>query len=222
MRKVACRSNTNACTHSFVRAGKIGPLAWQTYQQVGARMTAFGAGLRALGAAQKSRVGLYSLNRPEWVIAEQACHAYNICPVPLYGAQCMLAPISRAERSSARRRHAGSRCGAASDRAGWRRHCCRWSGQGENGALAAIVCRSLTALRAQLVQIAQSGACPDFKGDCARICFAYLTFVPSHCSGCDYAGAAVREEDGAAAVEQRADCHDLRASRETRARCFAV
>lgn len=32
----------------------------------------------------RENVALYSVNRPEWVIAEQACFMYNYCTVPLY------------------------------------------------------------------------------------------------------------------------------------------
>ncbi len=33
---------------------------------------------------QDTYIGLYSINRAEWVIAEQACNAYSIVTVPLY------------------------------------------------------------------------------------------------------------------------------------------
>ncbi|KAJ3345165.1 Protein MICROTUBULE ORGANIZATION 1, partial [Kappamyces sp. JEL0680] len=31
-----------------------------------------------------TNIGLFSLNRPEWVIAEQACYMYGYVTVPLY------------------------------------------------------------------------------------------------------------------------------------------
>ena len=36
------------------------------------------------GFEQKTNVGLYSVNREEWVLAEQGCFMYNLCTVPLY------------------------------------------------------------------------------------------------------------------------------------------
>ena len=34
--------------------------------------------------AAGDRVGLYAMNRPEWIISEYACYAQNLCTVPLY------------------------------------------------------------------------------------------------------------------------------------------
>jgi len=42
------------------------------------------AASRALGLEAQARVGLYSANRPEWVIGEQACFTNNLVTVPLY------------------------------------------------------------------------------------------------------------------------------------------
>lgn len=36
------------------------------------------------GFEPKSNIGLYSVNRAEWVLAEQGSYMYNICTVPLY------------------------------------------------------------------------------------------------------------------------------------------
>ena len=45
-----------------------------------------GAGLLSLNvpAGQQSFIGIYSQNRPEWVITEQAVNAYSMVLVPLY------------------------------------------------------------------------------------------------------------------------------------------
>ena len=48
--------------------GQIGPYQYQTYKQVSDRIRNFGAGLRSLGIHDKSRIGLYAINRAEWVI----------------------------------------------------------------------------------------------------------------------------------------------------------
>ena len=37
-----------------------------------------------MGIAEEANIGLYSINRPEWVIAEHACYAFNMVTVPLY------------------------------------------------------------------------------------------------------------------------------------------
>ncbi|KAK9463150.1 eukaryotic long-chain fatty acid CoA synthetase (LC-FACS) [Lipomyces oligophaga] len=64
---------------------------WETYGQVAERRTDFGSGLVKLardvvGMAdpQKFPVAIYSPNRPEWVITDLACHAYNLYGVTLY------------------------------------------------------------------------------------------------------------------------------------------
>jgi len=40
--------------------------------------------LSCVGNSQGSCVGLYMINRPEWVISELACAAYSYVSVPLY------------------------------------------------------------------------------------------------------------------------------------------
>lgn len=38
----------------------------------------------ALGARCKDLVGIYSQNRPEWILFEQGCYCYSLVVVPLY------------------------------------------------------------------------------------------------------------------------------------------
>jgi len=64
--------------------GQIGPYVWQSYKQVSERALRLGAALAHLGVTPKSCVGVYSANRPEWVIADQALHAFSLVSVPLY------------------------------------------------------------------------------------------------------------------------------------------
>jgi long-chain acyl-CoA synthetase len=65
--------------------GQAGEYRWQTYAEVAKRFTWFGSGLLELTGLQSGAfVGIYSINRPEWVIVEQACNAYSLVPVPLY------------------------------------------------------------------------------------------------------------------------------------------
>ncbi|KAK9463154.1 eukaryotic long-chain fatty acid CoA synthetase (LC-FACS) [Lipomyces oligophaga] len=84
----------NMLGHRFLidRAKEIwSPYLWQTYGTVAERRTNFGAGLcylndELLGNAKQSQyaIGLFSQNRPEWIITDLACHAYNLIVVPLY------------------------------------------------------------------------------------------------------------------------------------------
>jgi len=73
--------------------GSVGDFVWQTFEEVGRRAEAFGAGLVHFGLCPetgdpelfgKGILGFYSKNRPEWVIAEQGCYSQSIVPVPSY------------------------------------------------------------------------------------------------------------------------------------------
>lgn len=62
----------------------VGPYVWQSYDQVGARVSHFGAGLRHLGVREGQSVGIMAPNRPEWLVAELACSTQSMVSVPLY------------------------------------------------------------------------------------------------------------------------------------------
>ena len=64
--------------------GTPGPYIWQTYDRVLARINHIGSGLTKLGLGPQSFVGLYSINRTEWYLAEQASLMYSMITVPLY------------------------------------------------------------------------------------------------------------------------------------------
>ena len=73
--------------------GEALPYKWENYKEVGSRVDQFASGLMKLGLCPsvedvelKNRgvLGLFSVNRPEWVIAEQACFCYSLIPVPMY------------------------------------------------------------------------------------------------------------------------------------------
>jgi long-chain acyl-CoA synthetase len=71
-----------------------------TYAVVGAARTAVGSGLVQNGIPKGSCVGLYMINRPEWVITELACGSYSYISVPLYdtlGASAVKYIINHAE-----------------------------------------------------------------------------------------------------------------------------
>lgn len=68
-----------------VRSGNNGNgYVFETYAQVSARVHAFAAGLSRLVGEGSKNVGLFSVNRPEWLIAEQACFSEGYVTVPLY------------------------------------------------------------------------------------------------------------------------------------------
>merc|ERR1719507_2832480 len=73
--------------------GTAGDFVWQTYEEVGKKVEAFGAGLMHFGLCPltgdkelygRGILGFYSKNRAEWCIAEQGCYSQSIIPVPSY------------------------------------------------------------------------------------------------------------------------------------------
>ncbi len=53
-------------------------------QTVWKRSHNFAGGLVQVGCKAKENIGIFSKNRPEWVITEQACYAQNMVVVSLY------------------------------------------------------------------------------------------------------------------------------------------
>eukprot|EP01117_Protostelium_nocturnum_P020817 TRINITY_DN95_c0_g1_i1.p1 TRINITY_DN95_c0_g1~~TRINITY_DN95_c0_g1_i1.p1 ORF type:complete len:683 (+),score=236.38 TRINITY_DN95_c0_g1_i1:88-2136(+) len=67
--------------------GKAGPYQFVTYKQVNARVVNFASGLSKLGVKTDANVGIFSVNRLEWMITDLAC-IYLRCPtVSLYETQ---------------------------------------------------------------------------------------------------------------------------------------
>ncbi|KAI9281094.1 hypothetical protein BY458DRAFT_450589 [Sporodiniella umbellata] len=71
--------------------GERGPFVWQTYRQISHRLTNFGSGLlnylnHEMGVTETRQipVGIWSINRPEWTIADLALAAYSLYSVALY------------------------------------------------------------------------------------------------------------------------------------------
>jgi len=59
--------------------GPVGDFVFQTYGHVLKRIHNFAAGLSAsLSLAPQSNVGLFSINRPEWVYSVIICNIYSI------------------------------------------------------------------------------------------------------------------------------------------------
>ncbi|CAI0466075.1 unnamed protein product [Linum tenue] len=64
--------------------GTIGEYKWMTYGEAGTTRTSIGSGLMYHGIKKGAHVGLYFINRPEWLIVDHACSAYSYVSVPLY------------------------------------------------------------------------------------------------------------------------------------------
>ncbi|KAK2980893.1 hypothetical protein RJ640_011367 [Escallonia rubra] len=79
--------------------GTVGEYRWMTYGEAATARTALGSGLVFHGIPkatevfgpfsllilqQGSCVGLYFINKPEWMIVDHACSAYSYISVPLY------------------------------------------------------------------------------------------------------------------------------------------
>ncbi|XVE63006.1 hypothetical protein DITRI_Ditri06bG0165000 [Diplodiscus trichospermus] len=64
--------------------GTIGDYKWMTFGEAATAREAIGSGLRYNGLEQGARVGLYFINKPEWLVVDHACAAYSYISVPLY------------------------------------------------------------------------------------------------------------------------------------------
>uniref|UniRef100_A0A0D9XP15 Long-chain-fatty-acid--CoA ligase n=1 Tax=Leersia perrieri TaxID=77586 RepID=A0A0D9XP15_9ORYZ len=64
--------------------GTVGDYKWMTYGEASTNRTSIGSGLTYHGIPKGARVGLYFINRPEWIIVDHACSAYSYISVPLY------------------------------------------------------------------------------------------------------------------------------------------
>ncbi|KAI8815021.1 hypothetical protein BJ742DRAFT_782017 [Cladochytrium replicatum] len=64
--------------------GLAGDYVWETYGEVYQRVKNLASYLKIIGLCEQAHVGLFSVNRPEWIIGEQACYYLNMITVPLY------------------------------------------------------------------------------------------------------------------------------------------
>ncbi|KAL1921580.1 uncharacterized protein VTP21DRAFT_11296 [Calcarisporiella thermophila] len=65
-------------------SGHAFPYVWQTYDQVKRRIENMGSGLRKIGLQPEGIIGIYSVNKPEWIITEYACYLHSFVHCPLY------------------------------------------------------------------------------------------------------------------------------------------
>ncbi|XP_023731133.1 long chain acyl-CoA synthetase 7, peroxisomal [Lactuca sativa] len=64
--------------------GTVGEYKWMTYGETATARSAIGSGLQYYGLSKGACIGLYLINRPEWMVADHACSAYSYVSVPLY------------------------------------------------------------------------------------------------------------------------------------------
>ncbi|KAL3648944.1 Long chain acyl-CoA synthetase 6, peroxisomal [Castilleja foliolosa] len=64
--------------------GTVGEYKWVTYGEASASRSAIGSGLINYQIPKGCCVGLYFVNRPEWLVVDHACSAYSYVSVPLY------------------------------------------------------------------------------------------------------------------------------------------
>ncbi|XWS39328.1 hypothetical protein CRYUN_Cryun18bG0042600 [Craigia yunnanensis] len=64
--------------------GTVGEYKWMTYGEAGRARAAIGSGLIYHGIPKGSCIGIYFINRPEWLIVDHACSSYSLVSVPLY------------------------------------------------------------------------------------------------------------------------------------------
>ena len=64
--------------------GSFGAYQWKSYGQVSELIDALVGGLSTLKLKSKAPVGLFSINREEWIVTEHACFANSYITVPLY------------------------------------------------------------------------------------------------------------------------------------------
>lgn len=59
-------------------------MQWINFDETLLRAKNFGSGIVSLGVKPRQLVGIYSQNRPEWILFEQGCYCYSLVVVPLY------------------------------------------------------------------------------------------------------------------------------------------
>ncbi|KAI9260714.1 hypothetical protein BDA99DRAFT_551965 [Phascolomyces articulosus] len=73
---------------------------WQSHREVRIRIENYAKGLTSLGLQRQKAIGIYSVNKPEWTMTEQACYRQAFIIVALYdtlGAEAMDYIINQVE-----------------------------------------------------------------------------------------------------------------------------
>eukprot|EP01084_Bolivina_argentea_P059635 108924_1 len=72
-------------TRKYLPNGKRGEYEWMTFKELNDLVTNIASGLRHLGLTpHKSKVGICSINRIEWVLSDFANHVQSFITIPLY------------------------------------------------------------------------------------------------------------------------------------------
>jgi len=99
---VAAAGDRPCLGHRPMTNGVAGPYVWQTYKEVLQRILNLGSALAGRGLKKGSIVGVFSINRPEWLIIEGVCNAFGYVLVPLYdtlGPEAMQFIVTETEMS---------------------------------------------------------------------------------------------------------------------------
>mmetsp|Transcript_17633 Transcript_17633/g.30373 ORF Transcript_17633/g.30373 Transcript_17633/m.30373 type:complete len:671 (+) Transcript_17633:24-2036(+) len=83
--------------------GSRGAYEWHTYNQVAARSENLGSGLKSLGLKEQAKIGIYSINRPEFTITLLGAFSQSMIAVPIYdtlGADAAKYVVEHAEIST--------------------------------------------------------------------------------------------------------------------------
>ncbi|KAI8139562.1 hypothetical protein BJV82DRAFT_646093 [Fennellomyces sp. T-0311] len=67
-----------------IKNGVAGEYVWRTHREVRKTIESYGRGLVSLGLKSQQAIGVYSVNRPEWTITEQASYRQGFIIVALY------------------------------------------------------------------------------------------------------------------------------------------
>ncbi|KAL0079755.1 hypothetical protein J3Q64DRAFT_1644956 [Phycomyces blakesleeanus] len=67
-----------------IENGEAKEYVWESHPKVMKRIKNFGKGLVSLGLERQKVIGIYSVNRPEWTMTEQACYREAFIIVALY------------------------------------------------------------------------------------------------------------------------------------------
>lgn len=77
-------STINILTNHHPHFPPLPPAQWMNFNETLLRAKNFGAGLIAIGIQPHQLIGIYSQNRPEWILFEQGAYCFSLVVVPLY------------------------------------------------------------------------------------------------------------------------------------------
>ncbi|KAJ3321380.1 Long chain acyl-CoA synthetase 7 peroxisomal [Boothiomyces sp. JEL0866] len=84
LRGVQISADKNYLGARVPQGSGFGPYEWQTYNQIYSRVKNLGSALVNRGFKKDAKIGIFSINRIEWILIEQACYMYSYINVPLY------------------------------------------------------------------------------------------------------------------------------------------